>query len=77
LPLFFFVTPANGHDAPFAKPLLTWAVRLYRVRPCVIRLGAAYWGLALIHWIHTTLGAVAVVPWNPKRQKNRDLCWPV
>jgi hypothetical protein len=25
----------------------------------------------LIAWIHTTLGAVAVVPWNPKRQKNR------
>ncbi len=33
---------------------------------------AAYWGLALIHWVHTTLGAVAVIPWNPKRQKNRD-----
>ncbi len=72
LPLFFIVAPANGHDAPFAKPLLVWAVRLYRVRPRVIRLDAAYWGLALIHWIHTTLGAVAVVPWNPKRQKNRD-----
>ncbi len=75
LPLFFIVAPANGHDAPFAKPLLAWAVRLYRVRPRRIRLDAAYWGLALIHWIHTSLGAVAVIPWNPKRQKHRT-CLP-
>jgi hypothetical protein len=41
----------------------------------VIRLDAAYWGLRLIAWIHSVLGAVAVVPWNPKRQKNRS-CLP-
>ena len=35
------------------------AVRLYPLRPSVIRLDAAYWGLRLIAWIHTTLGAVA------------------
>jgi len=75
LPLFFIVAPANHHDSPFARPLLTWAVRLYGLRPRVVRLDAAYWGLALIHWIHATLGAVAVIPWNPKRQKNRD-CLP-
>jgi len=75
LPLFFIVAPANAHDAPFARPLLAWAVRLYGLRPQVIRLDAAYWGLRLIHWIHTTLGAVAVIPWNPKRQKNRT-CLP-
>jgi hypothetical protein len=72
LPLLFFLAPANGHDAPFAQPLLAWAVRLYRLRPRVIRLDAGYWGLRLIAWIHATLGAVAVVPWNPKRQKNRS-----
>lgn len=75
LPLLGFVAPANGHDAPFAQPLLATAVRLYRLRPRVIRLDAGYWGLRLIAWIHTTLGAVAVVPWNPKRQKNRS-CLP-
>jgi hypothetical protein len=32
-------------------------------------LDAAYWGLKLIAWIHATLGVV--IPWNPKRQKNR------
>lgn len=31
--------------------------------------------LQLITWIHATLGALAVIPWNPKRQKNRS-CLP-
>ena len=67
LPLFFLLSPANAHDAPFAQLLLAWAVRLYQIRPRVIRLDAAYWGLRLIRWIHSVLGAVAVIPWNPKR----------
>jgi hypothetical protein len=50
-------------------------VRLYGLRPRIVRLDAGYWGLRLIAWIHTVLGAVAVVPWNPKRQKNRS-CLP-
>jgi hypothetical protein len=75
LPLFFLLSPANVHDAPFAQPLLAWAVRLYQIRPRVIRLDATYWGLRLIAWIHIVLGAVAVIPWNPKRQKNRS-CLP-
>ena len=33
LPLFFLLSPANVHDAPFAQPLLEWAVRLYHIRP--------------------------------------------
>jgi Transposase DDE domain len=72
LPLLFFLAPANAHDAPFAQPLLALAVRLYGVRPRVVRLDAGSWGLRLIAWIHLTLGAVAVVPWNAKRQKNRS-----
>ena len=75
LPLFFLLSPANVHDAPFAQPLLQWAVYLYHIPPQVIRLDAGYWGVQLIHWIHGVLGAVAVVPWNPKRQKNRS-CLP-
>ena len=31
--------------------------------------------MRLIAWIHAALGAVAVVPWNPKRQRNRS-CLP-
>jgi transposase len=75
LPVHFLVSPANCHDAPFARPLLELAVRLYGIAPRIIRLDAGYWGLQLIHWIHGTLGAIAVVPWNPKRQKNRS-CLP-
>jgi transposase len=75
LPVFFLLSPANMHDAPFAQPLLEWAVRLFSIRLRVIRLDAGYWGLRLIHWIHRVLGAEAVVPWNPKRQKNRS-CLP-
>ena len=75
MPLFFLLSPAHAHDAPFAQPLLAWAKRLYQIRPRVIRLDAAYWGLRLIAWIHGVLGAVAVIPWNPKRQKNRS-CLP-
>ncbi len=74
LPLLFRLSTAKVHDAPFARPLLELAVRLLgmRIRPRVIRLDAGYWGLKLIAWIHSTLGAVAVIPWNPKRQKRRD-----
>jgi IS5 family transposase len=45
LPLHFLVSPANAHDAPFARPLLELAVRLYQIRPRIIRLDAGYWGL--------------------------------
>src|SRR5258707_9937961 len=60
---------------PFARPLLELARHWYGLRPSVVRLDAGYWGLRLIAWIHTALGAIAVVPWNPKRQKNRT-CLP-
>src|SRR5260221_10988695 len=72
LPLLFRLSPANVHDAPFARPLLELAVRLLALRPRVVRLDAGYWGRKLIAWIHTTLHARAVIPWNPKRQKQRD-----
>ena len=75
LPVHFLLWPANAHDVLFARPLLELAVRLSHLRPRIIRLDAGYWGLQLIHWIHASLGAVAVVPWNPKNQKNRS-CLP-
>lgn len=72
LPLLFHLSTAKVHDAPFARPLLELAGHLLALHPRVIRLDAGYWGLKLIAWIHSTLGAVAVIPWNPKRQKQRD-----
>ena len=75
LPVHFLLSPVIIHDAPFARPLLQLAVRLYHIRPRIIRLDTGYWGLQLIHWIHATQGASAVVPWSHKRQKNRS-CLP-
>ena len=75
LPLFFLLSPANSHDAPFAQRLLAGAVSFYQIHPRIVRLDAAYWGLRLIAWIHTVLGAIAVIPWNPKNQKNHS-CLP-
>ncbi|HEV2458425.1 MAG TPA: transposase [Ktedonobacterales bacterium] len=72
LPLPFWLSTAKAHDAPVARPLLECARCLLALRPRVIRLDAGYWGLKLIAWIHSTLGAVAVIPWNPKRQQRRD-----
>jgi hypothetical protein len=68
----FLLSPANVHDAPFARPLVAWVVRLFQVRPRVIRLDAGDWGLKRIAWIHIVLGARAVLPGNSKRQKKRD-----
>src|SRR5437660_2335329 len=75
LPLFFLLSPANSHDSPFAQRVLAGAVHFYQIRPRIVRLDAAYWGLRLIAWIHAVLGAFAVIPWNPKNQKNRS-CLP-
>src|SRR5437588_5716754 len=75
LPPFFLLSPANAHDAPFAQLLLPGAVHRHQTRPRISRLDAAYWGLRLIAWIHAVLGAIAVIPWNPKNQKNRS-CLP-
>jgi transposase len=75
LPLQFLVSPANVHDSPFTRPLLEIAVNLYKICPRVIHLDAAYWGLRLIGWIHETLGAVAVIPWNPKRAAQTALTY--
>ena len=55
--------------------LLAAVVALYGCRPRVVRLDAAYWGQHLIAWIHAALGAAAVIPYNPKRTKDRS-CLP-
>jgi hypothetical protein len=39
-PIFYLLSPANVHDAPFAHPLLEWAVHLYANSPRIIRLDA-------------------------------------
>ncbi len=76
LPVHFLVWLANAHDAPFARPLLELALRLYQLRLCIIRLDAGHWGLQLIHWIHATDGGLLPsCPGTGTRQKNRS-CLP-
>ncbi len=75
LPVHFLVSPANCHDAPFARPLLELAVRLYPIRPRIIRLDAAYWGLQLIHWIHATDGEPLLwCPGIPSDKRTARVC---
>ena len=46
VPLLSLLSPANVHDAPFARPMLDWAVRLYDLRPRIVRLDAGCWAYA-------------------------------
>jgi len=59
--------PAHGHDAPVAPPSLAPAGALYPLHPRVIRLDAASWATTVSAWIPTARGAVAVIPFTPKR----------
>src|SRR5258708_4425366 len=70
--------PARPHSPSSTQipPVVTGRLNLPGAlgRPAV-QVDAGYWRLRLIAWIHTALGAVAVIPWNPKRQTNRS-CLP-
>src|SRR5947209_6525155 len=65
LPVHFLLWPANAHDGPFARPLLEWAVRLYHLRPRIIRLDAGYWGLKLIRLSPCHSGSRGGCPLEP------------
>ena len=76
LSVFFLLSPANVHDAPFARPLLEWAVRLYQIRPRIIRLDAAYCGLRLIAWIHATCMRSPSSPGTLSGRRTVPACHP-
>ncbi len=72
---FSILPPANFHDAPLHNPC--WRGPNNSIRS-ILELSIwtqQAWGLRLIAWIHTVLGAVAVVAWNTKNRKNRS-CLP-
>ena len=78
LPLLFVLSLAHCHDAPFAYPLLGLARGLLGLPIRVVRADAAYWGLTLVRFIVTVLGARPVIPFNKKRQhldRVRLLAW--
>jgi hypothetical protein len=71
------VVPALSRQCPRCSLCpASLAVHFYPFRPRIIRLDAGDFGLQLIRWIPAILGAVAVVPWNAKQQKNRS-CLPL
>ena len=63
LPVFFLLSPAHVHEAPFARPLLQWAIDIYHIRPRVIPLDAGYSCLQLIR----------LSPWCPG-SRGRGAC---
>ena len=66
--LLCFLLPT--HTMPLLhNRLLAWAMRLYQIRPRVIRLDAAYWGLRLIAWIHACLGQSPSSPTIPRTEE--------
>jgi hypothetical protein len=78
LPILFLLSPANRHDAPFAAPLLALGCWLLGLAIHVVRADGAYWGLGLVRFIVTVLGARPIIPFNRKRQplaRVRHLAW--
>ena len=76
LPLFFLLSPANFHD------VLSLSASWHGPCSCIASIHVSS-GLmlpigvcTLIPWIHSVLGAVAVIPWNPKRRKIAPVCLP-
>ncbi len=69
LPLWFFVSPANDHDSPYAKPLLQKVVHLYKVTVEVVRADSAYWCYAFLSFI-VFIGARIAVDYNVRRKNH-------
>jgi hypothetical protein len=72
LPVFFWVTPANAADGPWAIPLLIAAVVLYGFQVWLVRADGAYFSWGILGFIHDILGASPLVDYNVRR-KNRQL----
>lgn len=72
LPVFFWVTPANAADGPWAIPLLIAAVVLYGFQVWIVRADGAYFSWDILGFIHDILEASPLVDYNVRR-KNRQL----
>lgn len=78
LPLFFLLSPAHANDLPFAYPLLRFARFVLALPLRIVRADGAYWGLGLVRFIVTTIGARPIIPFNRKKQplrRVRYLVW--
>jgi hypothetical protein len=76
LPLMFLVTPANRHDSLAAIPLLLLAIAGLGIRITIVRADAAYFTYPILGFIHSVLGASAVIDYNLRRQGKHKLATP-
>ena len=73
LPVMFLVTPANRHDGPLAIPLLSLAVACFDFPIAMVCADAAYFGYALLSYIHTVLHAGFVIDYNLRKHGKKAL----
>jgi hypothetical protein len=71
LPVFFWITPANAADGPWAIPLLAAALVLYGFQIQIVRADAAYFTKKILCFIYHYLHADPVVDYNVRRNNKQ------
>jgi Transposase DDE domain len=71
LPIFFWITPANAADGPWAIPLLAAALVLYGFQIQLVRADAAYFSKKILFFIYHHLRAHPFVDYNVRRNNKQ------
>jgi len=71
LPVFFWITPANAADGPWAIPLLAAALVLYGFQIQIVRADAAYFTKKILYFIYRYLHATPFVDYNVRRNNKQ------
>lgn len=71
LPVFFWITPANAADGPWAIPLLAAALVLYGFQIQIVRADAAYFTKKILYFIYRYLRATPFVDYNVRRNNKQ------
>ncbi|HID94787.1 MAG TPA: hypothetical protein EYP53_01845 [Candidatus Latescibacteria bacterium] len=73
LPLFFFLTPANAADCPWALPLMLAVVMSYRLPIRLVWADAAYFSRDIFGFIRELLKASFAIDYNLRRKGKKYL----
>ena len=71
LPVFFWITPANAADGPWAIPFLAAALVLYGFQIQIVRADAAYFTKKILYFIYRYLRATPFVDYNVRRNNKQ------
>jgi hypothetical protein len=71
LPVFFWITPANAADGPWAIPLLAAALVLYGFQIQIVRADAAYFTKKILFFIYHYLHADPFIDYNVRRNNKQ------